>query len=270
MQHLKTTTIIMAGGLGKRMNSPLPKVLHKIGEFPMIYYVVKQAIQLGSQNILIVVGKYKDIIQQTLESFFTAGQLEQIHYILQPEIKYENGDEKVGGTGHAILCCLPFFTKNQFDTESNVFILSGDVPLLREETLVELYETSRSSKNSLLITKSRNPTGCGRVFFDDSRNVTKIVEEKDCTMEQRENKYVNCGIYCVTVDTLLKCVPFIKNNNKSGEYYLTDMLELAIHKQMAFSFYELPQEQYYEVMNINNPEELEKANQIYQQLISVE
>jgi bifunctional N-acetylglucosamine-1-phosphate-uridyltransferase/glucosamine-1-phosphate-acetyltransferase GlmU-like protein len=106
----QSTTIIMAGGLGKRMNSSLPKVLHKIGEFPMIYYVVKQAIQLGSQNILIVVGKYKDIIQQTLESFFTPGQLEQIHYILQPEIKYDNGDEKVGGTGHAILCCLQFFS----------------------------------------------------------------------------------------------------------------------------------------------------------------
>jgi bifunctional N-acetylglucosamine-1-phosphate-uridyltransferase/glucosamine-1-phosphate-acetyltransferase GlmU-like protein len=67
----------------------------------------------------------------------------------------------------------------------------------------------------------------------------------------------------VTVDTLLKCIPFIKNNNKSGEYYLTDMLELAITKQMAFSFCELPKEQSYEVMNINNPEELEKANQIY-------
>jgi bifunctional N-acetylglucosamine-1-phosphate-uridyltransferase/glucosamine-1-phosphate-acetyltransferase GlmU-like protein len=61
-------------------------------------------------------------------------------------------------------------------------------------------------------------------------------------------------------------VPFIKNNNKSGEYYLTDMIELAIHKQMAFSFYELPQEQFYEVMNINNPEELEKANEIFETL----
>lgn len=256
-----STTIIMAGGLGKRMNSTLPKVLHKIGEFPMIYYVVKQAIQLGSQHILIVVGKYKDIIKTTLEKFFTSGQLENIHYILQPEIKYESGEEKVGGTGHAILCCLPFFTKNHIDPLASVFILSGDVPLLKEETLVNL--TKISKQNALLITKSKNPTGCGRVFFDDSHNVTKIVEEKDCTMEERENKYVNCGIYYVTVDTLLKCVPFIKNNNKSGEYYLTDMLELAINKQMAFSFYELPQEQSYEVMNINNPEELEKANQIY-------
>jgi bifunctional N-acetylglucosamine-1-phosphate-uridyltransferase/glucosamine-1-phosphate-acetyltransferase GlmU-like protein len=68
------------------------------------------------------------------------------------------------------------------------------------------------------------------------------------------------------VDTLLKCVPFIKNNNKSGEYYLTDMIELSIHKQMAFSFYELPLEQFYEVMNINNPEELEKANEIFETL----
>lgn len=258
-----STTIIMAGGLGKRMNSTLPKVLHKIGEFPMIYYVVKRAIQLGSQHILIVVGKYKDVIQNALETFFTSCQLENIHYILQPEIKYENGEEKVGGTGHAILCCLPFFTKTQIKPGTSVYILSGDVPLLREETLVELYETSRSSKNSLLITKSLNPTGCGRIFFDDNHNVTKIVEDKDCTMEERENKYVNCGIYCVTVDTLLKCVPFIKNNNKSGEYYLTDMIELAINREITFSFYELPQEQYYEVMNINNPEELEKANQIY-------
>jgi bifunctional N-acetylglucosamine-1-phosphate-uridyltransferase/glucosamine-1-phosphate-acetyltransferase GlmU-like protein len=256
-----STTIIMAGGLGKRMNSTLPKVLHKIGEFPMIYFVVKRAIQIGSQNILIVVGKYKDVIQSALETFFTYSQLENIHYILQPEIKYENGEEKVGGTGHAILCCLPFFTKNQIDPLTNVFILSGDVPLLREETLIELSNTP--NLNSLLITKSKNPTGCGRVFFDDNRKITKIIEEKDCTMGERENKYVNCGIYYVTVDTLLKCIPFIKNNNKSGEYYLTDMLEIAITKQMAFSFYELPQEQSYEVMNINNPQELEKANQIY-------
>ena len=103
------TTIIMAGGLGKRMNSTLPKVLHRIGEYPMIYYVVKLAIEKGSQYILIVVGKYMEMIKASIETYFTLEQLEKIHYILQPEIKYDNGEEKVGGTGHAILCCIPFF-----------------------------------------------------------------------------------------------------------------------------------------------------------------
>jgi len=255
-----STTIIMAGGLGKRMNSILPKVLHKIGEYPMIYYVVNRAIEIGSSNILIVVGKYKDMIKSTLDNLLSENDCKKIHYIFQPEIKDANGEDKVGGTGHAILCCLPFFLENNIDRMSKVYILSGDVPLLKKETLIELGKT----ENSLLITNSDSPTGCGRVFFDLNYNILKIIEENDCSPEERENTYVNCGIYNVVVETLLQCIPEITNNNAAGEYYLTDIIEITINKLLRFSFYELPKENGYEVMNINNQKELMKANEIFQ------
>ena len=104
------TTIILAGGLGKRMNSELPKVLHCIHNRPMIYYVIQNALTIGSENVLIVVGKYRTIIENEIKNFFDPSELARIHYIDQPE-KIENDKVKVMGTGDAVKCCLPFFYK---------------------------------------------------------------------------------------------------------------------------------------------------------------
>ena len=255
---MSISTIIMAGGLGKRMNSNVPKVLHKIGDYPMIYYVINRAMEMKSEHILIVVGKYKDQIELAVREHFTEDEMNSIHFVNQPEI-VENGVEKVGGTGHAIKCCLPFFFDKNIDSSTNVLILSGDVPLLSLPTL----QTLSNIQNTLLITQSQNPTGCGRVFFNERNEIEKIVEEKDCDELQKQNKYVNCGIYYVNYITLVDCIPLIRNQNKSGEYYLTDLIEIARQRTYGFFFHELAQTNDYEVMNINTPYELENARAIY-------
>jgi bifunctional N-acetylglucosamine-1-phosphate-uridyltransferase/glucosamine-1-phosphate-acetyltransferase GlmU-like protein len=130
-------TIIMAGGLGKRMNSPIPKVLHLVKDKPMIYYVIQKALEINSTHILIIVGKYKDLIQKEIESLFSATEYSRIVYINQPEVLI-NDELKVQGTGDAIKCCIPFLVSNNINPESNVIILSGDVPLIEKETIENL------------------------------------------------------------------------------------------------------------------------------------
>lgn len=249
------TTIILAGGLGKRMNSELPKVLHCIHNRPMIYYVIQNALTIGSENVLIVVGKYRTMIENEIKNFFDPSELTRIHYIDQPE-KIENDKVKVMGTGDAVKCCLPFFTKNNVPLKSKVLILSGDVPLITATTIQQLLYT----ENTLLITELENPFGCGRIMLSDKNTISKIVEEKDCTEQERECKLVNCGIYNVNVEVLLDCIPKITNQNKSQEYYLTDMVEIAIDQKKDIFYYLLPNEDQYEILNINTPNELAIAN----------
>jgi bifunctional N-acetylglucosamine-1-phosphate-uridyltransferase/glucosamine-1-phosphate-acetyltransferase GlmU-like protein len=146
--------IIMAGGLGKRMNSSIPKVLHKISGKPMLVHVILQAQLLSPQKILIVVGKYKDIIETTLREYIS---LDTIEFIIQSEAL---------GTGHAIQCCRD--TLLQYDN-TNVVILSGDTPLLQSTTISDMLIGFNVAK--IVTTRMNIPTGYGRIietndFFD--------------------------------------------------------------------------------------------------------
>jgi bifunctional N-acetylglucosamine-1-phosphate-uridyltransferase/glucosamine-1-phosphate-acetyltransferase GlmU-like protein len=243
-------TIILAGGLGKRMNSLLPKVLHIINDYPMIYYIIQNALRIGSDKILIVVGKYKQIIKENIDKYFA--DVDRIEYIDQ---------ECPNGTGHAVQCCNSFITQlyvqNIISRHDNILILSGDVPLINAHTLVQLLE----QPNTLLITKSENPFGNGRIIFKDDK-IAKIVEEKDCTNLERQIQYINCGIYNITVRTFFDTIPFIQNMNKASEFYLTDFVELAVNKGIELNYYELPKNEAYQVMNINTMDELVHANAV--------
>jgi bifunctional N-acetylglucosamine-1-phosphate-uridyltransferase/glucosamine-1-phosphate-acetyltransferase GlmU-like protein len=237
-------TIILAGGLGKRMCSPLPKVLHIVNDKPMIYYVVQNALAIGSTKILIVVGKYKTLIKEEISKYFDS-----------PIFEYIDQDDPMG-TGHAIKCTIPYFLDNQVFKQDDVLILSGDVPLLQLSTLQKLT----SYKNSLLITESENPTGCGRVCFSNNRNIKKIIEEKDCDIEEKKIKFVNCGVYFVTVDLILETVPQITNDNVAKEYYLTDFVEIALRQNYFLNTCELSKEHQHQVININTIDDLMEAN----------
>ena len=254
---MQFTTIILAGGLGKRMNSDLPKVLHCIRDKPMIYYVIKNALIVGSENVLIVVGKYRKMIETEINRFFNQQELVKIHYIDQPE-KIENNKIKVMGTGDAVKCCLPFFIQNNTQLDSKVLILSGDVPMITADTIRKILAT----ENTILITELENPFGCGRILLDKKNTIYKIVEEKDCTDQEKQCKLVNCGIYNVNIDVLLECIPKITNQNKNQEYYLTDMVEIAINHQIDIFYYRLPIQNQYEIININTQAELLHANNI--------
>ena len=253
--------IILAGGLGKRMHSSLPKVLHIINNKPMIYYAIRNAISIGATKILIVVGKHKDIIKSKIDEYFqtpatmllnVSGSLQnnsKIVYIDQPEPL---------GTGHAIKCCMDYLITSQIPADMNILILSGDVPLIKMSTIESLL----LKPNSILITETDTPKGCGRIIFNPDLTIKKIIEEKDCSDFERHIQFINCGVYNVTMYTLLNTIPHIKNNNKSAEYYLTDFVEIAQVDNIKLNHYILPTVQQYQISNINTMDDLVRANEL--------
>lgn len=231
--------IIMAGGLGKRMNSDLPKVLHCIKGKPMLVRVVEQSLLLNPTKIMIVVGKYKEIIKTTLSNYM---DINKIEFVLQPEPL---------GTGHAIQCCI-----EQLDAvHSTTLILSGDVPLLQHSTLTHFLHND--SNAIIMTTLLDNPTGYGRII-EDNNVFTKIVEEKDCLQQEKLVKKVNCGIYAFDTTLLCKYIVQIDNNNAQKEYYLTDIIELikSNERNINVDTFDISKEMQYQIMGVNTPEQL--------------
>lgn len=248
-------TIILAGGLGKRMNSDIPKVLHKVNGIPMICHVIREAFKLNTKEIMIVVGRYKEIINKTVQLFCSKKECKKVTYIIQ-EDKTIDGQIKTMGTGDAIHCCVPHLKELRIDGHENVIILSGDVPLIKHSTIELLLK----DKNTLLTTILGDPYGCGRIFTNNYNEIAKIVEDKDCNEEEHKCKKVNCGIYHLNIDTIIDCVPLITNNNKSNEYYLTDIVEIARNKQIPIYPVLLPLQNTNEILNVNTLNDLEIAN----------
>jgi len=239
---MDTIIIIMAGGLGKRMNSELPKILHVVHNKPMLCHVIEQSIQLNPYKIFIVVGKYKNIIEQTI------GELNnKVEFIVQPEPL---------GTGHAIQCCRDELLRYP---KKKVLILSGDVPLLTSSTMQTMLSDVKHVK--IVTTLLDNPYGYGRIIEYDG--LVKIVEEKDATDQERTIKNVNCGIYIIQSKLLCTYLPLLQNNNKQNEYYLTDIIALIQQGDIHVDTYTVSNEKQYEIMGVNTVEqliELEKLN----------
>ena len=248
-------TIILAGGLGKRMNSDIPKVLHKVNGTPMICHVIREAMKLNTKEIMIVVGRYKEIINKTVQLFCSKQEDKKITYIVQ-EDKTIDGQIKTMGTGDAINCCVSHLKGLRVNGNENVVILSGDVPLIKHSTIELLLK----EKNTLLTTILGDPYGCGRIFTNNYNEIVKIVEEKDCNEEEYKCKKVNCGIYNLNIDTIIQCVPLITNNNKSNEYYLTDIVEIARTRNIPIYPILLPLQSTNEILNVNTLNDLEIAN----------
>ena len=189
---MDTIIVIMAGGLGKRMNSDLPKVLHRIHGKPMLCHAIEQSLALNPHKIFIVVGKYKNVIEQTI------GELkDKVEFILQPEPL---------GTGHAIQCCREELLKYN----KKVIILSGDIPLLTSTTIQSILTNMNHVK--IVTTRLDNPYGYGRVI--ECNGFIRIVEEKDASYEEKQIKNINCGIYIIESNLLCSYLPLLKNNNK--------------------------------------------------------
>lgn len=244
-------SIILAGGLGKRMNSELPKVLHTIKNRPMICHVIDRAIDIKSQKILIIVGKYREIIQNTISQFYSNEMLNLLEYIDQPEPL---------GTGNAIQCCIQFLLNTNLSNDTKILILSGDVPLISYETLLD-FINYKNNLNCIMSYELEDPTGYGRIILEDDI-VRSIIEEKDCNDENKEIKLVNCGIYYLDMETCVNIIPLIDNINKSNEYYLTDMIDIAYDVHKGFANYVLPNEKYIEIANINTQIDLQSINSL--------
>lgn len=246
------SVIIMAGGLGKRMNSDLPKVLHKVGEIPMLVHLIKTSLKLNANNIFIIVGKFKDIIQKTVNNYFNFEELQKINYIIQSEAL---------GTGHAIQCSYDLI-KN---LDENIIILSGDTPLISVESLKNMLNLSTNLSCVIMVRETNNPYGLGRIILDDNK-FSKIVEEKDATSEEKSVKLVNCGIYMIYSKLISENIFKLTNNNNQKEYYLTDLISI-LKNQTDIKLYKLPLEKEYELLGVNNTEELENINKVYYNII---
>lgn len=206
--------IIMAGGLGKRMNSVLPKVLHKIKNKPMIVHILETSLKLNVHKIAIVVGKFYTIIKDTISEYISQEMIDsKIQFIVQNEAL---------GTGHAILCCKNFLSKMP-EYITNICILSGDVPLISCATINDLLNNTQYCK--ILIANLTEPYGYGRIKTQNNK-IIKIIEEKDCNEDEKKISFINSGIYTFNTKILLHYIDKLTNNNNSKEYYLTQIFEL--------------------------------------------
>ena len=198
--------VILAAGQGTRMRSRLPKVLHCVAGKPMVRHVIDNAQQLGAQAVHVVIGHGGDSVKQAMGD--TA-----VRWAVQ---------EQQLGTGHAVAQAMP-----NVNPDSTVLIAYGDVPLVATQTLSALVTAADENTMALLTVKLDDPTGYGRIVRK-SGDITAIVEQKDANAEQLEIKEVNTGILAVSATKLNQWLPTLSSENAQGEYYLTDIIAMAV------------------------------------------
>ena len=240
--------LILAAGKGKRMKSDLPKVLQKLGGKPMVEYVVETARDVGVEKIVVVIGYKWELTQDSLR-YLASGSYGKVEFVVQ---------EEQLGTGHAVLQAKDHLSG--FDGE--ILVLCGDVPLLTSNTLRKLLEEHRrkKAKATVLTAIIEDPSGYGRIIRNKDGMVEKIAEDKDASADEKKVKEFNTGTFCFDNKSLLSVLEKITADNKQGEYYLTDALELLREENLPVWAVVAANPQ--ETLGINSQEELEKMEQI--------
>ena len=212
----------MAAGLGTRMKSNRAKVLHELGGLPLIAHVVRAAQALNPQAILVVVGHQADEVERA--AIAEVGDLAR--GVLQAQQR---------GTGDAVESARSELE----NSDSLVLILSGDVPMIKTETLRKLIEhhNKAAAACTILSVRLENPTGYGRIIRDQNDSFQKIVEHRDATDEERLVKEINSGIYCFEAKELYRALRKVEPANDQGEYYLTDVAEIILASGGTVSVY---------------------------------
>lgn len=233
--------IILAAGNGKRMYSNTLKVLHTIGGKPMAARVVETALELKPDAIHIIHGHKGEELRDALSDY-------PINWIKQ---------EQQLGTGHAVLQAMPFIPE-----AAKIIILSGDVPLIEAATLSNLMNALDSHVLALLIAKLDNPTGLGRILRNANGAIQAIREEKDANNEEKKIQDIYSGICAVKAEALKHWLPNISNDNAQKEYYLTDILSMAVHDEEAVTA--IYTSNLYEIQGVNNRLQLQQLERIWQ------
>lgn len=210
--------VILAAGMGKRMKSNLPKVLHEISGRPMLSHVLDGTSSLQPDSVTVVVGHGADTVKAAYQDR-TGLQFA----LQQPQL----------GTGHAVMQALPFL-KGEASEGDVTLILYGDVPLVQPETLARLLQ-ARGQGLAILTETLADPTGYGRIVRDAQGHVKAIVEHKDASDAQRQIKEVNTGMMAAPTAALKRWLANLKNENAQGEYYLTDIIGMAVSEGMPVS-----------------------------------
>ncbi|PUA44463.1 UDP-N-acetylglucosamine diphosphorylase/glucosamine-1-phosphate N-acetyltransferase [Pseudomonas protegens] len=232
--------VILAAGQGTRMRSALPKVLHPVAGNSMLGHVIHSARQLDPQRIHVVIGHGADAVRERLAA-------DDLNFVLQ---------DKQLGTGHAVAQAVPFITAD------TVLILYGDVPLIEVETLQRLLKQAGPEQLGLLTVELDDPTGYGRIVRDASGKVTAIVEQKDADEAQRAITEGNTGILAVPGQRLGDWTGRLSNNNAQGEYYLTDVIAMAVSDGLIVAT-EQPHDAM-EVQGANDRKQLAELERHYQ------
>lgn len=238
---MKITTIILAAGKGTRMRSELPKILHKIAGKPLLQHVYDMSSQLHNNRIKIVYGHGAEQVLETLRDL-DADWFEQEHQL---------------GTGHAVQQ-----VNHQIHDDDTVLILYGDVPLLKLATVKQLLALVSAKSLALLTVYLDNPQGYGRIVRTDQGAVAKIVEEKDASESETRIREVNTGIMAVQGRHLLRWLSRLNNNNAQGEYYLTDIIEMAVADHITVDT--CHPKTVDEVLGVNNRIQLSHLERVFQ------
>jgi bifunctional N-acetylglucosamine-1-phosphate-uridyltransferase/glucosamine-1-phosphate-acetyltransferase GlmU-like protein len=215
-------TIIMAGGSGTRMGSNVPKQLHKVGNKPMMMHLIDNAHQIGTNIVLIISTKNKNIILNTLTSEKYITHVTDNDYCYKGTNIHICEQPIANGTGGALMSTSDFLsTKNKSDV---LLVLSADVPLISKQTMLNMFKKGEHPLTEcVLLTKDTSDNfGYGRIITDDNGDFIKIVEQKDCNDNEKIVSLINTGTYAFKVGSLMASFKYLNSNNAQNEYYLTD------------------------------------------------
>ena len=244
MTPSKLEILILAAGKGTRMRSALPKVLHRLAGKPLLAHVVDTAHALGAAQTCVVYGFGGDAVPQAMADA-------RLSFVLQAEQH---------GTGHAVKQALPCLAD-----DSVTLVLYGDVPLTRAATLQPLVAAAEAGRLGLLTVNLPHPDGYGRIVREAGR-VTRIVEHKDATPAERAIQEVNTGILAVATRHLRQWIGELRNENAQGEYYLTDIIALAVRDGVAVETHQPAHA--WEVLGVNSKAQLAELERIHQSEIA--
>lgn len=237
---MNTSIIILAAGQGKRMNSARPKVLQPLAGQPLLRHVIDCARETGTADICVVYGHGGDEVAAAF-----AG--DDVRWALQAEQK---------GTGHAVRMAMP-----ETPDDHQVLVLYGDVPLLRAATIGRLQEACGADDVGVLTVDMQEPFGYGRIVRA-GKTVVRSVEEKDATSEERKITEINTGVMCAPAQKLKKWLGQLGNDNSQGEYYLTDVIAMAVADDVTV--HGVAADDQVEIMGINDKKQLAEAERALQ------
>lgn len=229
------------------MGSDLPKVVHRVGGEPMVSIVARACHAVGCSPLIVVVGHGREHVERAL-----AGVSGDIRYALQAEQL---------GTGHAVLSARSRLEGLPDDTD--VFVLCGDGPLIRESTLLTVLEVHRATGASATLATAvvDDPTGYGRIVRDSAGRFERIVEQKNASPEELSIREINPSYYCFQLGPMMHALSRVDRNARTGEYYLTDVPALLLAGGARVEVVEaVPAE---DVLSINTPEQLAEVDRIY-------
>ncbi|KVD34991.1 bifunctional N-acetylglucosamine-1-phosphate uridyltransferase/glucosamine-1-phosphate acetyltransferase [Burkholderia sp. ABCPW 11] len=237
--------VILAAGTGKRMRSALPKVLHPLAGRPLLSHVIDTARTLQPSRLVVVVGHGAEQVQAAVAA---------------PDVQFAVQAEQLG-TGHAVRQALPLL-----DPAQPTLVLYGDVPLTRASTLRRLVDAAREGRYGILTVTLDDPTGYGRIVRDAAGFVTRIVEQKDASPDELKIAEINTGIIVTPTAQLSMWLGALKNENAQGEYYLTDVVELAI--EAGFEVVTSQPDDEWETLGVNGKAQLAELERIHQRNVA--